>query len=100
MEGLEYDADILAAEARQPVFVEPVQFFAGDQDRAGVRPLQPGHHHQQRRFARARRTEHADRLAAPYIQVDVAQDVDAGGAAAERQINAAKHDGVAGERMP
>ena len=63
------------------------QVLAGNDDRAGIGPLQPRHHHQQRRFARARRAEQADGLAAPYIQIDVLQDMNAGGAAAEREID-------------
>ena len=66
----------------------------GDHDRAGVGPLQPRHHHQQRRFARARRADHSDRLAAPYIEVDVFEDVDARRAPAERQVDAGERDGV------
>jgi len=46
---------------------------------AAIRPLQSGHHHQQRRFARARWAEQADRLATAYIEVDGSQDMDAGG---------------------
>ncbi len=99
MKGLKDDADGAAAEAGKPVFVEPAQVFAGDHDGAGIGPLQPGHHHEQRRLAGARRAEQADRLAAAYIEADVAQDMDAGGAAAERQVDAAEHDGVAGGRM-
>ena len=65
---------------------------AGDLHGAGVRPLQPGHHHQQRRFARAGRADEADRLAAAYMQVDVLEDMHPGGAAAERQIDAGQRD--------
>ncbi len=83
MEGLKDDADILAAKARERVLVELLQFLAVNHHRAGIRPLQPGHHHEQRRLARARRPEQANSLAAPYMKVDVAQDMDAGGAAAE-----------------
>lgn len=35
----------------------------------------------------------------PYIEIDIAQDVDAGGAAAKRQVDAAQRDGVADVRM-
>ena len=100
MEGLKHNADVPAAEARQPVFAELLQIFAGDHDRAGVGPLQPGHHHQQRRFARSGRPQHANGLATAYMEVDVAQDMDAGGPAAERQIDAGKRDDVVGERVP
>ena len=88
MEGLEHDADIAAAEARQRVLVERAEGLARDHDRAGVGALQPGHDHQQRRFARAGGADQADRLAAPYMQVDVFEDMNARRAAPERQIDA------------
>ena len=69
------------------------QVRAGHHDRAGVGPFQAGHDHQQRRFARARRPDQADRLAASYMQIDVFEDMDPGGAAAEREIDAGKRDG-------
>ena len=92
MEGLEHDADIAAAEARQRVLAERVERLAGDRDRAGVGPLQPGHHHQQGRLAGARRADHSDRLAAPYIEVDVLEDVHPRRAAAEREVDPAERD--------
>ena len=97
MKGLKDDADMLAAKARERVLVKLLQFLAGDQRGAGVRPLQSGHHHQQRRFAGAGRAEEADRLAAAYIEVDLSQDMDAGSAAAERQVDAGQRDGVLAE---
>ena len=56
-------------------------------------PLEPGHDHQERGLARARRADQADRLALPYIQRDVLEDVHARGAAAEREVDARKHHG-------
>ena len=47
-------------------------------------PFEAGHHHQQRRFAGARRADQADRLAAPYIQLDVLEDMNPGGGLAQR----------------
>src|SRR5258707_6802735 len=99
MKGLEDDADMLAAKARERVLVEPLQLLSGDDDGAGVRPLQSGHHHQQRRLSGAGWAEEANRLATAYIEVDLSQDMDAGGAAAERQVDAGKRDGVASERI-
>ena len=89
-----------AAKARQGVLAELLQVLSGDHHGADVRPLQPGHHHQQRRFARTRRAEQANGLAAPICRSMSSQDMDAGGAAAERQVDAAQRDGVACERMP
>ena len=100
VEGLENDADMLAAKARQLVLVELAEVLAGDHHRTDVGAFQPGHHHQERRFARSRRTQECDGFAAPYIEADVSQDVNAGGAAAERQVDAAQRNGRAAERMP
>ncbi len=92
MEGLEDDPDIAPAEARQRILAKRVKRFAGDGYRAGVGPLQSSHHHQQRGLARARRTDHSDRLAAAYIEVDVLEDVHARRTAAERQVDPAERD--------
>jgi hypothetical protein len=83
MEGLKDDADILAAKARERVLVEFLKLFAVNPHRARIRPFQSGHHHEERRLPRARRPQQANSLAAPYMKIDIAQDVDAGGAAAE-----------------
>ena len=45
-----------------------------------------------RRLARARRSDQADCLAAAYMQVDVFEDMNAGRAPPERQIDAAERD--------
>ena len=63
-----------------------------DHHGARVRPLQPRHHHQQGRFAGAGRADHSDRLAAPYIEVDVFQDVHPRRPAAEREVDPAERD--------
>ena len=101
MEGLKDDADMSCRESA-PASSSPslLKSSLGNRDRAGVGPLEPGHHHQQRRFARAGRAQQCDRLAASYIEVDVAEDVDAGRAAAEREIDAAQRNGRAAERKP
>jgi hypothetical protein len=51
VEGLEDDADISPAEARQRVFAQWAEGLAGDDDRSSISALQPGHNHEQRRFA-------------------------------------------------
>ena len=63
-------------------------------------PFQSGHHHQQRRLAGSRRAKECDSFAAPYIEADVSEDMNAGGAAAERQVDPAQRNGGAAERMP
>ena len=93
MKGLEHDPDVAAAKARKRVLIEMPEVRVRHHDRAGVRPFEPGEHHQQRRFARARRADQANRLAAPYIQVDVFEDMNPGRGAAERKIDAGERDG-------
>ena len=100
MEGLEDNADVTAPEAGELVLTERLQVLSGNDDRPARGALQPGHDHEQRRFARARRAEEADRFTASYIQIDVPQDMNAGGAAAEREVDPGQRDSVAGERMP
>ena len=73
-----------AAEARQRVLVHRHQVCAIDRYAAGIGPLQPGHHHQQRRLAGTRGAGEANRLTAPYIQGDVFEDMDAGRCSAQR----------------
>ena len=53
MKRLEHDADLPAAETRQSVLVEGIERSAVDHHLSAVRTLQPRHHHQQGRFARA-----------------------------------------------
>ncbi len=67
MEGLEHDADIAAAEARQRVLAEQAEGLARDHDRAGIGALQPGHDHEQGRLAGPGGADQADRLATPYM---------------------------------
>ena len=100
VEGLEHDADIPAAKAREFILIELAQVLSGNDDRTAVGPLQSGHHHEQRRLAGTRRSKEGHGLAASYIQADVFEDMNAGGGAAERQIDPAQRDGVASERMP
>jgi hypothetical protein len=83
---------MVGAEPRQRVLVEADEVGVLDDDAAGIGPLQPGHDHQQRRLAGAGRADEADRLAAVDIQRDAAQDVDAGGAAAEAEIDVRQRD--------
>ena len=84
MERLEHDADVAAAKARQRVLVEPPEVRARHHDRAGVGPLEAGQHHQQGRLAGTGRADQANRLAAPYIEVDVLEDMNPGRGVAER----------------
>jgi hypothetical protein len=79
VERLEHDADMVAAEARQPVLIQPAQIMAGDIDKPAGRALQPGHDHHHGGLAGPRRSDHTDGFAAPDRQVDATQDVDGTG---------------------
>ena len=92
MKRLEDDADALAAKARQRVLAHRVDARAVDDDAAAVGPFEPGDGHQQRRFARARRADQADRLAAADCQTDAAQDMDSRRALAEAEVDVGKFD--------
>lgn len=83
MEGLKDDADVAAAKAGQGVLVERSEIAAGDHDRAGVDALQTSEHHEQGGLAGARWADQANGLAAPYIQVDIFEDMNPGGATPE-----------------
>src|SRR6185437_13240932 len=89
-----------ATKARQAVFVELAQILLGDDHGAGIRTLQPGHHHKQRRLAGPRWTQQGHGLAVCYMQPDILQDMDAGGAAAERKVDAAQRNSIAREGKP
>ena len=73
VEGLEDDADVAAAKGGDLVLALAVQQLAGDAHRAGIDPLQPGDHHQQRRFAGAGRPDDAGRLARRDVEADALQ---------------------------
>ena len=64
MKELEHEADLLAAQLRQRVFVEPRDVDAVDHDRARRRRVEPGDQPEQRRLAAARRPDDRDELAA------------------------------------
>jgi len=93
MEGLEYKADFLPAEARELVLPEAGIIEARDRDAAAVDPLQPGDHHQERRLARAGRPDEPDALSVHHGKVDAMQHMDARGARAKRQVDGVKKDG-------
>src|SRR5438445_5897487 len=92
VERLEYNADIAAAKPRQRILIEAPERLVRHHDRAGVGSFEAGHDHQQGRFPRAGRANHANRLAPSYIEVDVFEDMDPRGAPTERQIDARKRD--------
>ena len=91
MEGLEHDADVLAAEARQRVLVHAAQIVAGD---AGPRPLvgrsSPAITISMVDLARPRRPDHAHRLARRDREIDAVQNVDRAGRARQCSCTASR----------
>src|SRR6185437_4463475 len=92
VKGLEHDADAPPAKPRERVLVHAPELHPVDLDLAFVRPLEAGHDHEQRRFARAGGADDSRRLALADCQRDVAQDMHARRAAAETEIDAAHRD--------
>ena len=88
VERLEHDADMAPAKARERILVERAQILSRDVHRPGVGPLQSGRDHQQGRFARTGRADKANRLAGPYMQADVFENMDPRSVPAEREIDA------------
>ena len=99
VEGLEDDADILAAETRESSSLS-LRRSSRRPHRAGVGRSSPVITISSVDLPEPDGPEQADGFAAPYIEVDVSQDMNAGGAAAERQVDAAQRNGGAAERMP
>jgi hypothetical protein len=93
MEGLEDDADPLPAKPRQRVFAKMVDPLAADGDLARVRALQPSHGHEQGRFARAGGPDQTNGLAFVNFQAYAFQDMDAGGALAQTEMDVAHRNG-------
>ena len=87
MKGLEHDADPSAPEAGGGVLIHAGDIGAGDGDAPGRWPFQPGRHHQERGFARARRARQGNGFAHWDGQGDVRQDIDRAGAAAQGQAD-------------
>ena len=89
---LEHDADMAAAQPRQPILAERCEIAAGQRDPPGARALETGQHHQHGRFAGARRTEQCHGLARRDGQRNAAQDIDRPGGARQGQVNLVQHD--------
>jgi hypothetical protein len=81
--------------------LQPRQFAVADLDHAAVRPLEAGHHHQQRRFAGPGRPEHGNRFAARNIEARPVEDVNARRALAKRQVHIIEaYDAVGQTEIP
>ena len=89
VEELEHEADLLAAQPGQCVFVEACDLGAANRDRAARRGIEAGNQSEQRRLAAARRTD--DRQAAPLrdVEIEGMQDRQRLAAACDRLADAA-----------
>ena len=87
MERLKYDTDGVAAKARQRVLVEAGDVGAVDANRPRRRAFQAGDRGEHCRFTRARRPDHANRLAGLNRERHAAQNIDRAGATVEREVN-------------
>ena len=87
VKGLEHDADALAAKAREGVLVLGPELDAVDLNFAFIWPLETGHDHEQRRFARPGWADEANRLTATNIERHILEDMNARGAVAKRQVD-------------
>ncbi len=93
MEGLEYEADLASAEAREPVLPDAGIVEAGDGDAAAVDPLKACDHHEQSGFPRTGRPDEADALAVRHGEVHAMEDMHAGNAGPKRQVHLVQQDG-------
>ena len=92
VKSLEDDPHMIAAETCQRVLVERSEVVAVDAHRPGARPLDAGDGGEQGRFARTRRPDHAQRLAALDAQGDAAQNGDRAGGAGEGEMDVVESD--------
>ncbi len=89
-EALKNDADMLAPEKRETIFIECREIVPRKRDATGADPFEAGDHHHQRRLAGARRTDHRNRFAAAEDEVDAAQDVDGSDRARQADLHVRK----------
>ena len=68
IEELEDEADFLAAQAREPGLVEPMDRLAVEVNFAAGQDVEPAEHMQQRAFAAAARPHDGDEFAARYLR--------------------------------
>ncbi len=90
VERLENDADILAAEIRESILAELMQFRARYDDLAAIQPFETGKHHQKGRFSRTGRADDPHRLAFANGKIDALENVNGGGGVAEREVGLLK----------
>ena len=85
VEALENHAHIPPAEARQRVLIHPGQVLTQGADPTARGAFQPGHQHEERRFARPRRPDQSKAFACLHVQRDAAQNLYRPGIALEGQ---------------
>jgi hypothetical protein len=96
MEGLEDDADRIAAEAGERILILAGERRAVDSDGAGTDALEAGNHHQQGGLAGTRRPDNAERLACFDGEINAAQYVHRTGAARQSKMNVFEADNGGG----
>ena len=96
MERLEDDADGLGAKRCAAILARLRDVAAGDDNPAAAHALEPGRHHQQRAFARARRTDDADRVASLDREIHILEDCYRTSTARQRQLDLIELNGVHG----
>jgi acyl-CoA thioesterase-1 len=92
VEGLKYNADPAASEAGQRIFVKPDNLRARNENRSGLRPLEPRKRHEQGRFARSGRADQPDGLACGNGERNTLENVDTRGAPPQTQVDVAQAD--------
>ena len=90
VERLKDDADICAAGASKAVFSKRHEIVPGNPYAAAGGFFEPGHDHEQRRFAGPARSDDADGLIGAHGKIHPAQDFDGTGAAVKRKVNISK----------
>ena len=90
VEVLEHDAQGVASEPGQAVFVQDRQVVAGDGDLAARRLFQAAQNHQQRRLARPGGADNAQGFARPDGQINAFKDIDLTGFALQGKAQVAR----------
>ena len=93
MKGLKHDAHPAAAETGGGILAHPGDVGAGNHHAPAAGPLQPGRHHQKRRFAGAGRAGQGDGFTGGHGKRNPMQDIDRTRRARQRQRHLAQRYG-------
>ena len=100
VEILEHDAYVIAAEARQAVFVETGQIDPGGANGSAAGLFEPGDDHHHGRFPAARRADNAHCLAGFDPKIETTQDVDLTRSTCEPDLEIGEQDrGLTGDAV-